>query len=202
MKREGMLYRYLRDYTPSSPMQSPLEPPLAPYPYDDTLSVDDEDSTNWWTTNESAASLRRESSPSVDPMDTTGVPTPITISSPSRRGSMVVGGGDMSVSPMNVMPPPPIIPHVQRMKRKGTSSSSPFLSSFVCVDGISGGLWGRGLIVATGDYGSDATNAIKRRHVSPGSSPLLSPIAIGGRERRVLNLQDTHNGLEKMSLQD
>lgn len=58
------------------------------------------------------------------------------------------------------------------------------------------------LIVATGDYGMDAANAIKRRHVSPGSSPLLSPIAIGGRERRVLNLQDTHNGLEKMSLQD
>ena len=58
-------------------------------------------------------------------------------------------------------------------------------------------------VVATADYGLDAANAIKRRHISPGSSPLLSPIALsGGRERRVMNLQDTHNGLEKMSLQD
>jgi hypothetical protein len=56
---------------------------------------------------------------------------------------------------------------------------------------------------ATADYGLDAATAIKRRAISPGSSPLLSPIAISGvRERRVLNLQDTHNGLEKMSLQD
>ena len=53
------------------------------------------------------------------------------------------------------------------------------------------------------EYGLDPATAIKRRNISPGSSPLLSPIAIAsGRERRMLNLQDTHNGLEKMSLQD
>ena len=61
-------------------------------------------------------------------------------------------------------------------------------------------------MIATGDYGLDAATAIKRRavDVSPSSSPLLSPIALGSgtRERRVLNLQGTHNGLEKMSLQD
>lgn len=53
------------------------------------------------------------------------------------------------------------------------------------------------------EYGLDSASAIKRRNISPGSSPLLSPIAMtSGRERRLLNLQDTHNGLEKMSLQD
>jgi hypothetical protein len=59
-------------------------------------------------------------------------------------------------------------------------------------------------MIATGEHGFDAT--FKRRAVSPGvnagsSSPLLSPIG-GMSVRRVLNLQDTHNGMEKMSLQD
>ena len=59
------------------------------------------------------------------------------------------------------------------------------------------------LTIATAEYGLDAAAVIKRRAVSPGSSPLLSPIAVNVvRERRVLSLQDTHNGLEKMSLQD
>jgi len=144
MKREGMLYRYLRDYAPSSPMQSPLDPPQQYYedPYDD-------DSPNWWTTPATSAGpsgavvggpgpttdpstnlglpslpFRRDSSPAVDPMDTTSgsgsnvATTPIAVPSP-RRGSMVAVGGEMSVSPMTIMPPPPIIPHVQRMKRKG-----------------------------------------------------------------------------------
>jgi hypothetical protein len=64
-------------------------------------------------------------------------------------------------------------------------------------------------MVATSEYGPDAASAFKRRAVSPGVnnslpgsiSPLLSPIA-SGPVRRVLNLQDTHNGMEKMSLQD
>jgi hypothetical protein len=132
MKREGMLYRYLRDYTPSSPMQSPLE---GPSHYDDP---EEDDSTNWWTT-DSHVPIRRDSSPSVDAMDTSShsnIPTPITIPSP-RRGSVA---GDMSVSPMNIMPPPPILPHVQRMKRKGISSRSLFPSQGISVDCSNGGL--------------------------------------------------------------
>jgi len=59
------------------------------------------------------------------------------------------------------------------------------------------------LTIAPADYGWDSPGGLKRRAVSPSASPLLSPLAVGSvRERRVLNLQDTHDGLEKMSLQD
>ena len=137
MKREGMLYRYLRDYTPSSPMNSPLDAT----PYD--IDPDEEaiDSQSWWGTDQlnattpSNPSYRRDSSPSVDPMDTSNPSTrghsvpPISIPEaadrrPSFTTSGLNGADQMTISPTNTMgsmPPPPMIPQLVRMKRKGLS---------------------------------------------------------------------------------
>lgn len=195
MRREGMLYRYLRDYTPNSPMNSPLDA----IPYD--LYADEEiiDTQPWWSeqSNNNPPS-HRESSPSVDAMETSAPSTrghsvpPISIPENRRLSTTAIinSSEHMHISPTNTMGTmlPPMVPQLARMKRKGTPCP------------------GTKLTIATSDHGFDAATAIKRRaiDVSPSSSPLLSPIAIGSgiRERRVLNLQDTHNVLEKMSLQD
>jgi hypothetical protein len=128
MRREGMLYRYLRDYTPNSPMNSPLDAS----PYD--LDPDEEiiDTQPWWNDQQSNnPPSRRESSPSVDPMDTpTSTPSrkpsvpPILIPETSnRRPSSINGNNDqMHISPTNTMTgnmPPPMVPQLARMKRKG-----------------------------------------------------------------------------------
>jgi hypothetical protein len=126
MKREGMLYRYLRDYTPSSPMNSPLDA----IPYE--LDPDDEilDIQQWW--GEQSNQLRRDSSPGLDVMDTNFVVptpqtrgssvTPISIPENSRRQSTTSLNGDqMNISPTNTIGSmlPPMIPQLARMKRKG-----------------------------------------------------------------------------------
>jgi hypothetical protein len=127
MKREGMLYRYLRDYTPSSPMNSPLD--AIPYDFD----VDDEilDIQQWW----GEQLPRRDSSPgispSIDVMDTSAFAlpmnrpsvTPIAIPETVRRTSTASANGDqMHISPTNTMGSmlPPMVPQLARMKRKGT----------------------------------------------------------------------------------
>lgn len=198
-----MLYRYLRDYTPNSPMASPLASPFDALPYD--LDPDEEinDTQSWWTEqHNNNPSSRRESSPSVDPMDNTSNPSTRGHSVPPipipeiRRSSATAslnGSEQMHISPTNTMGSmqPPVVPQLARMKRKGMTILFLFFGDMT--DTIAA------------DYGLDAAMAIKRRAISPGSSPLLSPIAVGAgnvRERRVMNIQDTHNGLEKMTLQD
>ena len=191
MKREGMLYRYLRDYTPSSPMASPVD--INPYDVDVDEDATIDAQLSWWGEPlvPTTPVVRREPSPSVDPMDISTTPQPppvqpITIPEPrSRRQSLIIS--EVHISPTNTttqnVMPPPMIPQVARMKRKGMSHIKRCR-----------------LNVATAEYGIDA---VKRRAISPGSSPLLSPISVGPvRERRGLTFQDTHNGLEKMSLQD
>jgi len=126
MKREGMLYRYLRDYTPSSPMHSPLDA----IPFDLDADEDVIDSQQWWNdSNTNACTSRRESSPSVDPMDNSNPPTrgPSVPPLPgpemgNRRPSItgsVSGSEQMAISPANTAMPPPMIPQIARMKRKG-----------------------------------------------------------------------------------
>ena len=190
-----MLYRYLRDYTPNSPMNSPLD--AIPFDFDPDEEIID--SQSWWgEQSNNNPPPNREFSPSTDPIDTSAPSTrgpsvpPISIPENRRLSTpaSMNGSEQMHISPTNTMGSmlPPMVPQLARMKRKGTSP--------LCAR----------LMTATADYGLDAATAIKRRalDVSPSSSPLLSPIAVGSgvRERRVLNLQDTHNGLEKMSLQD
>src|SRR5271170_8414462 len=133
MRREGMLYRYLRDYTPNSPMNSPLDA----IPYD--LDPDDEildSQPAWWaesSTQPNPSSSRRDSSPSVDPMDTStpssqrGLSVPpisIPIPEPANRRSSATasqaGSENMAVSPIQTIMPPPMVPQLARMKRKGT----------------------------------------------------------------------------------
>lgn len=135
MKREGMLYRYLRDYTPSSPMNSPLDPtPFEMDPEEDMI-----DSQSWWGTEQpnlytpSNPLYRRDPSPNIDPMDTSNPPSrrpsvpPIsTMESTDRRPSFTFPGlnDQMTISPTNtvgMMPPPPSVPQIVRMKRKGLS---------------------------------------------------------------------------------
>jgi len=123
-----MLYRYLRDYTPNSPATSPLDT----IPYD--LDPDDEiiDSQSWWgeqSTNN--PSSRRESPPSVEPMDTstpsTRGPTVPPIAIPENRRlntpASINGSEQMHISPTNTMGSmlPPMAPQLARMKRKGIS---------------------------------------------------------------------------------
>jgi hypothetical protein len=136
MRREGMLYRYLRDYTPNSPLHSPLDG----IPYE--LDPDDEfiDSQPWWTDQQGTKenTPRRESSPSVDAMETSYPPTrgqsvpPLSIpeSFGTRRLSSTtasLNGDTLHLSPTNVPSmPPPMVPQLARMKRKG---SHPFSSS-------------------------------------------------------------------------
>ena len=121
-----MLYRYLRDYTPNSPMTSPLDA----IPYD--LDPDDEiiDSQPWWGEQYiNNPPSRRESSPSVDPMDTStpsarGLSVP-PISIPENRRlstpASINGSEQMHLSPTNTMGSmlPPMVPQLARMKRKG-----------------------------------------------------------------------------------
>jgi len=127
MKREGMLYRYLRDYTPSSPMASPLD--VNPY----ELDPDEEpiDPPQWWGEVTTTPTIRRESSPSIDPMDTSNmlntpsVP-PISIPEPrSRRQSLNMT--DIHMSPITTTTmPPPMVPQLARMKRKGILRAKDF----------------------------------------------------------------------------
>lgn len=139
MRREGMLYRYLRDYTPNSPMNSPLD--AAPYDLDGDEEIID--TQGWWndgqqTNNNNSPSVRRDSSPNIDPMDTSAGTTkfssvpPISIPEPSnRRPSTTPSGDQMHISPTNTMTgimPPPMLP---RLKRKGIPPPLP--SSRRCV---------------------------------------------------------------------
>jgi hypothetical protein len=126
MRREGMLYRYLRDYTPNSPMNSPLDA----LPYDNDPDDDIIDTQPWW--DDQTTSTRRESSPSVDPMDTSVMNTrgvsappqamPTPEHTPYRHPSTTsLTGSDIIPSSPNTMTamPPPMIPQLARMKRKG-----------------------------------------------------------------------------------
>jgi hypothetical protein len=126
MRREGMLYRYLRDYTPNSPVNSPLDS----IPYD--LDPDEEtvDTQLWWNDQQNTnPRSRRNSSVSIDPMDlflqSTRVPSvsPISIPEPSccRPNSTPPNNDQMHVSPTNTTAsmPPPMVPQLARMKRKG-----------------------------------------------------------------------------------
>lgn len=128
MRREGMLYRYLRDYTPNSPMNSPLDA----IPYD--LDPDEEiiDTQSWWgeQSNNNPPS-HRETSPTVDLMDTPAPSTRLSvppISIPENRRlstpASINGSEQMHISPTNMMGSmlPPMVPQLARMKRKGTSS--------------------------------------------------------------------------------
>src|SRR6202022_2271439 len=126
MKREGMLYRYLRDYTPSSPMQSPLDS----IPYDLEPDYELLDVQHWW--GDQSTLTRRESSPGMDTTEPspiiasvpsgTSVP-PITIPETVRRTSTASNNGEqIYISPTNTMGSmlPPMVPQLARMKRKGT----------------------------------------------------------------------------------
>jgi len=124
-----------------------MNSPLDAIPYD--LDPEDEiiDTQPWWGGDQSSTqpnppSSRRDSSPSIDPMDTStsssqrglSVP-PISIpeSTANRRPSTTasVGGSEtMAVSPIQTIMPPPMVPQLARMKRKGIS----LLSNFVDVD--------------------------------------------------------------------
>ena len=131
-----MLYRYLRDYTPSSPINSPLEATS----YDLEPEEEIPDMQSWWgdqssqQTNNNNSLYRRDSSPSVDAMDTStpstqsqgALPFPIP-EIVNRRPSSIVslnGSEQMLPSPTNITGsmPPPMIPQLARMKRKGTIS--------------------------------------------------------------------------------
>jgi hypothetical protein len=126
MKREGMLYRYLRDYTPSSPIASPLDV----NPYDIDADDDAVDTQPWWGETTMTPNARRESSPSVDPMDTSTTPqqpstvVPISIPEARSRRQSVNMSDFIHMSPTNAPTssmPPPMVPQLARMKRKGIS---------------------------------------------------------------------------------
>jgi len=123
-----MLYRYLRDYTPSSPMNSPLD--AVPYDFDPDEEIID--SQPWWG-DQPAQQIQRDSSPSVDLMDTSNPSTrghsvpPVSIPDPPNRrpsttsslnGSEAILGSPSTGS----MAPPPLIPQLARMKRKGSAT--------------------------------------------------------------------------------
>jgi len=132
MRREGMLYRYLRDYTPNSPMNSPLD--AIPYDLDPEDEILDSQPA-WWgdlSTQPNPSSSRRDSSPSVDPMDTStpssqrglsvppiSIPIPESANRRSSTTASLAGSETMAVSPIQTIMPPPMVPQVARMKRKG-----------------------------------------------------------------------------------
>lgn len=91
-------------------------------------------------------------------------------------------------------PSSPILPpaNIERRKRKGTLRTACSL-----------------LIVVNVDDRFEPYNPMKRRAVSPSlSGPMTaasqtgaSPVSVLGGKRTILNIQDTHDGLLKMTLQ-